>query len=280
VLPNFLIIGAPKAGTSSLYAYLRAHPEVFMPEEKELDFFVAELNWQRGRPWYESQFETAGEASAIGEASPRYSYDPVFSGVPERIASLIPEAKLIYLVRHPIDRIRSHYVHKTLDGSEKKPAAEAIRHDPAYLATTRYGHQIERFLEVFPRERLLVVRAEDLRDDRWAVMSRVLRFLEVDATWKSEVVEEEFHRSDVKQVAKPWARRLAATPIGRKVRKALPDRALEAFRPSLTRSMKGQKPDELQFDDALQSWILDELKDDLHRLQRNAGADFDLWSLN
>src|ERR687895_490160 len=110
MLPNFLIIGAAKAGTTSMWAYLREHPQVFMAEPKELHFFVAESNWKRGMRWYESHFQDATNAVAIGEACGAYTRFPRFRGVSERIASIVPHARLIYLVRHPIDRMVSNYV--------------------------------------------------------------------------------------------------------------------------------------------------------------------------
>src|SRR5437660_1291673 len=87
-LPTFLVIGAMKAGTDALWKYLRGHPQVHMAPTKELDFFAEELNWRRGLGWYEGQFEGAGAAVAIGEASTSYSKHPTHPGVPERIAAL------------------------------------------------------------------------------------------------------------------------------------------------------------------------------------------------
>ena len=115
-LPTFLIIGTMKGGTTSLYRYLRQHPEVFMPERKELNFFVDEYagppidppeerNWSRGITWYEHQFADAERERAVGEASANYSRHPTYPGVAERIAAVVPNVKLIYVMRNPIDRV-------------------------------------------------------------------------------------------------------------------------------------------------------------------------------
>src|SRR5204863_2222453 len=85
MLPNFLIIGAQKSGTTSLYRYLQMHPDVFMPRNKEPDFFVAERNWPMGLDWYEAHFAAARDAIAIGEASTTYTMYPHYAGVPERV---------------------------------------------------------------------------------------------------------------------------------------------------------------------------------------------------
>ncbi|MGH2725476.1 MAG: sulfotransferase family protein, partial [Actinomycetota bacterium] len=90
-VPTFIVIGAMKAGTTSLWRYLRSHPQISMPEEKELDYFIAEKNWTRGRDWYVSRFAGAGDAIAVGEASPEYALAHAYPGVPGRMAELIPD---------------------------------------------------------------------------------------------------------------------------------------------------------------------------------------------
>ena len=131
-LPTFLIIGTMKGGTTSLHRYLRQHPEVFMPERKELNFFLDEYagppidppeerNWSRGITWYERQFAGAERERAVGEASANYSRYPTYPGVAERIAEVVPQMKLIYLMRNPIDRVLSHYLHDFANGREQRP---------------------------------------------------------------------------------------------------------------------------------------------------------------
>src|SRR4051794_1541363 len=156
MLPNFLVIGAPKAGTTSLYHYLATHPQVFVSDPKELRFFIEEINWRKGLGWYESQFAGADGAVARGELTPEYALHPVYGGVPERIASVLPDARLVYLVRDPIERMRSQYRHRVLDRLEARPIADAFRADPQYLDGSRYAFQIEQYLPWFDRERLLV----------------------------------------------------------------------------------------------------------------------------
>ena len=144
-LPTFLIIGTMKGGTTSLHRYLRQHPEVFMPERKELNFFLDEYagppidppeerNWSRGITWYERQFAGAERERAVGEASANYSRYPTYPGVAERIAEVVPKVKIIYLVRNPIDRVFSHYLHDVANGREQCPLHIAVRRDDRYLA--------------------------------------------------------------------------------------------------------------------------------------------------
>src|SRR5919106_4193832 len=98
-LPTFVIIGAQKCGTTALHSYLSRHPEVSMSRPKELDFFVEGANWEKGVDWYRSRFD--GAAKARGESSPNYTAHPMLAGVPERMAELVPDAKLIFMVRDP-----------------------------------------------------------------------------------------------------------------------------------------------------------------------------------
>src|SRR4051812_36073420 len=106
-LPTFLVIGAAKSGTTSLHSYLDLHPRVAMSEPKEPSFFNRE-DWEIRRDWYESLFDPAAEVR--GESSTAYTRYPIVRGAPERIRALVPDAKLVYVVRDPIDRLVAHWV--------------------------------------------------------------------------------------------------------------------------------------------------------------------------
>ena len=141
-LPNFFIIGAARCGSTSLYEYLRAHPRVAMSSVKETDFFSVQRNWRRGTSWYARFFPDRPGVVAIGEASASYSRDPVTRGVPERIHALVPRARFVYLVRHPLERMLSHYLHRVSALKERAPVERALVENPIYVATSRYHHQI------------------------------------------------------------------------------------------------------------------------------------------
>jgi Sulfotransferase domain len=208
-LPTFLVIGAMKAGTTSLHEYLRCHPEIFMPAVKELHFFTTENNWSRGWEWYERQFAGAHEAKAVGESSPSYSSVPFRVGAPERVASRVPQAKLIYLLRHPVDRLRSQYTHRVLNGRERRPPEEAVL-EARYLGKSWYDLQIASWLDWFPEEQLLLLRSEDLRDRRAETMARILGFLGVTTEWDHDVLRTEFHTVEAKLAQRNGPRRWRA----------------------------------------------------------------------
>jgi hypothetical protein len=196
-LPNLVVIGGLKCGTTSLHHYLNLHPEVAMSRPKELNFFVEELNWPLGVDWYASHFTAA--APARGESSPHYTSRPRFEGVPERMHSVVPEARLIYMVRDPIDRLLSHYVHNLGGGYDDRPLAEAIA-DPesAYVARSRYFLQLEPYLDAFGPERIEIVTREELKADREATMRRVFGFLGVDPGFSSDQFEREWETGTAK----------------------------------------------------------------------------------
>jgi len=204
-LPDFLVIGAQKAGTTALYAYLVRHPAIVGPSWKEVSYF--DRHYARGEAWYRGNFPTklrhavaarrSGARAIAGEASPSYLFHP---SAPERVAALVPNARLIALVRNPIDRALSHYHHEVALGRESLSFEDALAQedermrgelermrDPRYFSHAwwnytyasrgLYADQLERWLAVFPREQLLVVPSEDLLDRPAETYARVLEFL-------------------------------------------------------------------------------------------------------
>jgi hypothetical protein len=171
ILPNFLIVGAAKSGTSSLWHYLRAHPDVFVPSQKEIYFFDRDPVFKRGIDWYASLFAEAGSKKAVGEATPSYIASPA---APERMASIVPNARLVAILRNPIDRAYSHYLHTRYYAWERASFAEAVARErsapegsewPYYLLFSRYLPQLERLAKHFPREQILVLLLDDLQRD-------------------------------------------------------------------------------------------------------------------
>jgi hypothetical protein len=198
MLPNFLVIGAHKAGTTTLFQHLKAHPEVFLPEQKEVHFFC-DLQWHRGLEWYESLFADAGRkgAVAVGEASPGYSWWPVFDHVPERIASVVPDAKLVYILRHPVERLISHYRHDVLAGAQDRPVDEVLTDWRRYVSRSMYALQIQRYLDHgFSLDQLLLLTTDDLEAAPAEVAGRLYRFLGVDDTFVPPTLGEVFNRAD------------------------------------------------------------------------------------
>ncbi|MEX2557966.1 MAG: sulfotransferase [Actinomycetota bacterium] len=200
-LPDFIIVGAMKAGTTSLSAWLRAHPQVFVPQEKELHFF--DTLWSRGVDWYRSLFAGAPEGALLGEATPNYM---VIEHWVERMASVVPDARLIAVLRHPVDRAWSHYVHSVTRGDEVRPFAEAVGDERAgdpsdwrskgMLARGRYLEQLQVLTRFYDRARIHVGFFDDLKAEPTSFFASVCRFLGVDDGVTPSVVGEKFDPFD------------------------------------------------------------------------------------
>jgi len=193
-LPAFLIIGAQKSGTTSLYGWLRHHPNITMSQTKELHFF--DRNFHRGLNWYQQQF--AG--TCAGEATPYYLFHPLAA---KRAASVVPGAKLIVLLREPVSRAWSHYHHVRRQGNEPLSFLDAIEleqlrlrgevqkmeEDPryfslnhqkfSYLSRGLYADQLAHWLQFFPRDQLLVLETSALHRDPQKSLDRIAQFLGV-----------------------------------------------------------------------------------------------------
>ena len=196
-LPNLIVIGGLKCGTTSLHHYLNLHPQVAMSRPKELNFFVEELNWELGTGWYASHFEAG--APVRGETSPHYTNRPRFEGVAARMRATLDDARVVYVVRDPIDRILSHYLHNAGGGYESRPLEEALADErSAYVDRSRYAFQLEPYLEAFGRDRIAIVSREELKDDRQATMRRLFEFLGVDPGFTSEQFEREWETGSAK----------------------------------------------------------------------------------
>lgn len=178
-LPDFIVTGAMKAGTSSLHAYLRQHPQLFMSARKETDHFLRDRTrneWDR----YNSRFADASAGVLAGESSPNYTKAHLFPGTAERIRASIPHVGLIYLARDPADRILSHWQHNVRKGRTGKPLEAAVKDGSNYLMTTRYAWQLGHYLRLFSADQLLVIATEDLDQAPRIALSRIFRFLGID----------------------------------------------------------------------------------------------------
>lgn len=182
-LPDFLIIGAMKAATTTLFEHLSGHPDVFMSSVKEPQFFSRPEVRSRGLEWYSSLFDDASPHQILGEASTCYTRWPHYGDVPGRIAEVVPDIRLIYVLRHPADRAYSHYRHEMqrrfLRGQAVWTFSEAIDRDAEMLAASRYMDQIEQFLGRFQRSQLLILMTEDLLSDPTKTFGEVCSFLDL-----------------------------------------------------------------------------------------------------
>lgn len=291
-LPNLLIIGAHKCGTTSLHYYLGRHPEITMAAPrghaagvendiagKEMRFFWRE-DWRERLDWYRSHFR--GMRTPIrGEATPAYSAYPYHPEVPERIHALIPHARLVYMVRDPIQRIVSQYIQERVSG-DRHSFADYMREceEPAnrIVCPSRYATQVERYLRLFRDSQLLVIDQHDLRHRRRATLRRLFAFLGVDQEFWSRSFELELNTRAAKHVLgrrravlfdhviDPAGRRLARGKwprIGTNLRRALADDGVEE--PLVSSEMRER--------------LAMQLAPEAERLRDLTGEPFASWSL-
>ncbi len=197
---DFIIIGAQKSGTTSLYNYLIQHPQVVPARTKEVHYF--DLNFDKGISWYQEQFHPCDRQNKLitGEASPYYIFHPL---VAKRVQQTLPKVKIIILLRNPVERAISHYYHEVRLGVEEKGIEEAIASEPTrlagetekilenpnyysfnhqhytYLSRGKYLDQIKNWLNHFPKQQILILKSEDLYNHPPTILNQVCNFLEI-----------------------------------------------------------------------------------------------------
>ncbi len=204
--PTFIIIGPMKTATSALYEYINQHPQVLPCIEKEVHFFSNENKYPHGKDWYIAHFPLIpeGEHFITGEASPGY----IVNNIQQRVFDMFPSIKLIALIRNPVDRAFSHYQHNVKHGFERRSFEDAINSElevlksvenpaeaakkwkwgvhPGYLLIGFYYYFLKQWLDVFPKEQLLIINNQDLLVNPLATMGQVFRFLGLPERLKAE----------------------------------------------------------------------------------------------
>ncbi|KZR73246.1 sulfotransferase family protein [Prochlorococcus marinus] len=185
-LPHFLVLGTQKGGTTSLQKILELHSHVFLPSCKEVHYFT--LHYEKPASWYSGHYQKAKWFQKRGDITPYYLFHPE---APLRIHSLLPRARLIVLLRDPVERALSQVFHARRHGFEKLGVEAALRAEEArlargtlfshqkhsYLARSRYLEQLDRFEELFPRRKILILRSEDLFINTETIWLQILKFL-------------------------------------------------------------------------------------------------------
>ena len=189
--PDFLVIGAQKSGTTTLFSLLSKHPEIYLPVQKEVQFFSNDELYGKGIEWYcEENFKVGEIGGVAGEISPQYMF---YSKVPERIGKCVPEIKFITILRHPIKRAFSQYLMSSRRGQESRSFTDAlaqsvaasesedvISESQAYYQHSNYAEILIKYLAIFPKERFLLLFQEDLDKNPENVLAAIYTFLDVN----------------------------------------------------------------------------------------------------
>lgn len=249
-----------------------------MSAQKELRYFWRD-DWRALQDWYESQF--VDEAPIRGESTPAYAAYPYRRNVPERMHELIPGAKLIYLVRDPIDRLLSHWVQRRSDGDRTPFArfmAEYDRPDNPIVCPSRYWLQLERFLRFYSRDRVLVLDQSDLKTRRIETMAQVFRFLGVDDSFRSEGFIPERNTHDEKTTPRAFTVHLmdrVLFPLSR----SIPTNVRDVIRRPANRVLFGPPANAPLLTPDAHARLTELLAPEVEKLRRFSGHQFASWSL-
>ncbi|MGI8805449.1 MAG: sulfotransferase family protein [Thermoleophilaceae bacterium] len=278
--PNFIVIGAKKSGTTSLYRYLDLHPEIAMAYPRELNFFVpgGARSANHAAPsdqspeWYLSRFDAP--APVHGESSPNYASFPLITGVPKRIRALVPDVSLIYLVRDPIERMLSEYGQRWGHNGVRRPVSEVFSDpelvDTTYVVRGRYQMQIEQFLEHFEENRLLIVAQEDLRNNRQATLDRIFAFVGVKSFSTPKFDKEH-------NIARDRRRSARLAGVSRRWGEHNPVRTL--FRTGKVKDLLSRPMPRHELEPEVRARVAEYFHEDARRLRAFTGQRFESWSV-
>jgi hypothetical protein len=272
--PDFIVIGAMKCATTTLHEQLSRQPGVFMSRPKEPNFFSDDDNYAHGPGWYSELFSNAPPGAHCGESSTHYTKRPTHPETVDRMSRALPKVKLIYVMRHPIDRLLSHYLHERTNGTITEGIHEAIDVVPGLIDYGRYSMQLEPYLEAYGTSAVLPVFFSRLVDRPQDELDRIGRFLGLparplwDATLKPQNVGSERLRSSVLREA------LVRAPVLTTIRRRLIPRHWTEPVKTLWRA-RGEAP---QLSPGLQTRLREAFDPDLERLGNWLGVRLDCGS--
>ena len=285
--PNLFVVGSMKSGTSYLWRLLDSHPLVFMSEPKEPCYFVDPEDLKRVFPlmwrqqyWkseanYLQLFEAAGDAPIVGEASVFHAYLPLAPGVAGRIRAFNRDARILYLMRDPIERALSHYWHNVRYFAEYRPLEQAIKDDIQYLAVGDYAVQLQDYYRHFDPSNVLVLTYEELTEDPDSVMAGVFEWLGIGAAGPAtEVPPQNVTPAQFSGPIWKWQRLRQRHPILRRAIDRLP-KPVRRFGASLvTREVRPGDADVGEVADYLRPLQLEQTE----ALRTLLGRDFPRWT--
>ncbi len=268
--PRHFIIGAQKAGTTTLAYVLAQHPDVVLSHPKEPNFF--HFNWDKGFEWYRSRFSR--EDGLLLDASVAYTmipFDPatgeVPDDVPSRIKQVSPDAKFIYVVRDPAERCYSAYWHEIRLGTEKRPLRAAVQERAYYTMGSYYDRQFRAFLRFFPRDRFLILRFEDAMHRLIPTAKICGQFfgLSDDFEFKDiPALNQGFTYNSLGKVIRASLGERRLKPISQLARRILPQSAQDHLRSVVTQAAPKAKPADL-------AWLTGVFEEDAEAFERLAG---------
>ncbi len=291
-LPNFIIFGIEKAGTTSIYNYLKQHPQIYMSPVKETNFF--EKDWenvlteaQAKKPngiysleKYCQLFEAVTDETAIGEVSPNYLFH--YQESVQRIKSVLPEVKLIAILRNPVDRAYSDYLMHIRDViGQPKSLEEQLKHQPQSFTLRKglYFEPLKHYLDAFPKQNIKIYLYDDLCQDAVELMQDIYSFLNVDSMFKPDTSQ----KSQVAQVPKNKtlnyllrAKNPLRTLVASFLKMFLSEKKRQILRSQVLK-LNGTKKSSLPLSSHERSLLLEYYREDILKLQELINRDLSAW---
>ncbi|MGK7907703.1 MAG: sulfotransferase [Synechococcus sp.] len=222
--PDFLFIGAMKSATTTISSQLDAQPGIFMVSkpDKEIYYFSYDNNYERGMDWYTAHFDPAESGDICGEAATTYTQLPTYPKAAERLYQDLPDAKLIYLMRHPIDRLISHYMHEYTMRTMSVDINEAIHQYPNLVDYSKYAMQLKPYIERFKHQQILPSFFERIKSEPQAELERICQFIGYSdtPTWDFDMKAK--NASNERVMEGPMMDFLRKSPVTAGIRALLP----------------------------------------------------------
>ena len=263
-----------KSGTSTLSYLLEQHPQIFISDPREINYFCGyDDEWSRGIEWYEKYFEGSQGKKSIGEASTAYSKYPSLPNCASRIYEVLPEAQIIYIMRNPIERTWSHYWHSVTRDGERRTPNEVITENSHHIAISRYYMQISEYLRYFDRNSVLLLLLDDLNNNPQSFLREVFRFLKVDEDFipsNPSVVKNPFRET---QVDGSLLESIRNVQIVRNALSIIPNNVKEVFGRPFKKKVKN--PTEIPHE--IRDIIQNELREDIMKIEELMDMDLSFW---
>jgi len=278
--PDFLIIGAMKAGTTSLHDYLGKHPDIFTSDPKEIHFFMDDNFKTHSPEWYKSLFITDKKISGTSPQNYTKLHRPAVKNVPMRIYEHMPKVKLIYIVRDPISRIKSHYAEAQSGGYAPKESLNKYLqnfNNNHYVNTSMYYFQISKYLKYFKKEQILIIKSEDLLTNRLDTLNEVFRFLSVQEIQDNSLFDYKKNIGSVKQKRSSVGKVLYSKNI-QFIRNFFPRKLKDYLNKNkIVNKLSYNSVSNININENLETQIRNYLKPDLIKLEEFTGKDFSSW---
>ena len=246
-LPDFLVIGAMKCGTSTLAAQLAAQPGIYMTRPKEPNFFSDDAIYERGLQWYESLFDGASPGDLKGEASTHYTKLPTYPETLPRMHRVLSAPRLVYVIRDPIDRAVSHYIHEWTEGRISTDPATAFAEHPELIAYSRYAMQIEPFVDTYGPKAICLASLEAIKADPNREFARIGAHIGMasPAIWQVDIGIRNASADRIRKL--PLHRVLVANPVAKTLRRALVPKSVRTrIRSNRTHGPRPKLPEQLR----------------------------------